>query len=73
MVDHDDIEKPADAPSLFADITALLEDAHEIATRGQNSKLQRGDYLNAADAIAKELDRMKSLLDRIKLLLPPAA
>lgn len=73
MAQSDDIERRADVPALFADITALLEDAHESATRGQNSKLEQADYLKAADAIARELDRMKSLLDNIKLLLPPAA
>lgn len=73
MAQNDDIEERADIPALFAEITALLEDAHEIAARGQNSKLERVDYLEAADAIARELDRMKSLLNRIKLLLLPSA
>ncbi|WP_440514796.1 hypothetical protein [Sphingopyxis terrae] len=31
MAQNDDIEGRADVPALFADITALLEDAHEIA------------------------------------------
>ncbi|WP_156000845.1 hypothetical protein [Sphingopyxis sp. MC1] len=45
MSDNDDIEESANIPALFAEITALLEDAHEIAVRGQKSKLARTDYL----------------------------
>lgn len=59
MADNDDIKETSNIPALFAEITALLEDAHEIAVRGQNSKLERADYLKAADAIARELDRME--------------
>lgn len=47
MVQSDDNMPQADVPALFAEITALLEDAHEIAVRGQNSKQERGRYLEA--------------------------
>ncbi len=69
---NDDIEKRADIPVLFAEITALLEDAHEIAARGQNSRLAQADYLEAANQITQSLDQMRSLIDSIKIALPPA-
>ena len=69
MAPNDYIEKPADAPALFAEITALLEDAHEIAVRGQNSKLQRTDYLETTDELNKMLDRVRSLSAATKLAL----
>jgi hypothetical protein len=61
MAPNNDIEKPADVPALFAEITALLEDAHEIAVRGQNAKLRRTDYLESTDELNKMLDRVRSL------------
>ncbi len=45
MVQNVDNIPPADVPALFAEITALLEDAHEITVLGQNSKLGRADHL----------------------------
>lgn len=69
MAPNDDIEKPADLPALFAEITALLEDAHEIAVRGQNSKLERRDYLQATDELNQMLDRVRSLSEATKLTL----
>ncbi len=49
MADNDDVEESENIPALFAEITALLEDAHEIAVQGQNSKLGRPDHLCLAD------------------------
>lgn len=61
MADNDDIAEPANIPALFAEITALLEDAHEIAVRGQNSKLERADYLKATEELREMLDQMRLL------------
>lgn len=66
MADNDDIEDPANVPALFAEITALLEDAHEIAVRGQNSKLERADYLKAVGELGKMLAEMRSLSQAIQ-------
>lgn len=66
MADNDDIEDPANVPGLFAEITALLEDAHEIAVRGQNSKLERADYLKAVGELGKMLAEMRSLSQAIQ-------
>lgn len=66
MVQNDEIERRADVPALFADITALLEDAHEIATRGQNSKLEQADYLKAVGDLGKMLDQVRLLSGAIR-------
>ena len=66
MADNDDIEDPANVPALFAEITALLEDAHEIAVQGQNSKLERADYLKAVGELGKMLAEMRSLSQAIQ-------
>ena len=66
MTHNDDIEEPGDIPALFAEITALLEDAHEIAVRGQNSKLERADYLSAVGELRKMLDQIGFLSDSIR-------
>lgn len=65
MAQNDHIREPADVPALFADITALLEDAHEIAVRGQNSKLERVDYLSEVGQLRKILDQIGFLSESI--------
>lgn len=69
MAQDDHIREPADVPALFADITALLEDAHEIAVRGQNSKLDQVDYLNATNGLNIMLDQIRSLSGAIRIAL----
>ena len=51
---------------LFAEITALLEDAHEIAVRGQNSKLERADYVKATEELREMLDQIRLLSRTIR-------
>ena len=66
MTDNDEIEEPTNIPVLFAEITALLEDAHEIAVQGQNSKLERLDYLSAVGELGKMLDLIRALSETIR-------
>lgn len=66
MADNDDIEDPANVPALFAEITALLEDAHEIAVRGQNSKLERADYLSAVGELREMLEQIGFISESIQ-------
>lgn len=66
MADHDYISEPANIPALFAEITALLEDAHEIAVRGQNSKLERADYLSTVGELRKMLDQIGFISESIR-------
>ena len=66
MAQNDNFKRPADVPALFADITALLEDAHEIAMRGQNSKLEREDYLSAVGELRKMLEQIGFLSNSIQ-------
>lgn len=69
MADNDDIEESANIPALFAEITALLEDAHEIAVRGQKSKLARTDYLSAVGELREMLDQIGSISESIRTAL----
>lgn len=69
MAPNSGIEKPTYVSALFAEITALLEDAHEIAVRGQNSKLERADYLETTDELNEMLDRVRLLSEAAKLAL----
>jgi hypothetical protein len=59
MTDNDEIEEPTNIPALFAEITALLEDAHEITVRGQNSKLERPDYLKTVGELGRVDKRLQ--------------
>lgn len=47
---------------IFADLTACLEDAHEYAVVGQNSRLPDADVVAAIDAINSLLERAQRLL-----------
>lgn len=66
MADNDDIAEPANIPALFAEITALLEDAHGISVHGQNSKLERADYLKATEELREMLDQIRLLSRTIR-------
>lgn len=66
MVQDDNNIPRADVPALFAAITALLEDAHEIAVRGQSSRLKRQRYLGAAAKLETILDRIRLNSDAIR-------
>lgn len=67
MAIDDDMKPGATIPALFAEITALLEDAHEIAARGQNSKLNRADYRAQADDLRRALDQIQTLSETVQL------
>jgi hypothetical protein len=69
MVQNDHIERSGEVPAMFAQITALIEDSHDIAARGQNSRLERKDYLEAANEIQKLLDQIQGLSKIIRLIL----
>ncbi|HWW58834.1 MAG TPA: hypothetical protein VN047_18215 [Sphingopyxis sp.] len=47
---------------IFADLTACLEDAHEHAVAGQNSRLPDADIIAVIDAINSFLERAQRLL-----------
>ncbi len=66
MAEIDDFEETVDIPARFTEITALLEDAHEIAVRGQNPKLERLDYLSAVGELGKMLDLIRALSETIR-------
>lgn len=61
MTIDDDMNPEATVPALFAEITALLEGAHEIAVQGQNSKLSRSEYHSCATELRRYLDQIQTL------------
>lgn len=61
MAIDDDMNPDATVPALFAEITALLEDAHEIAVRGQNSKLSTSEYGLCSTELRRSLDQIQTL------------
>lgn len=67
MAIDDDMSSEATVPALFAEITALLEDAHEIAVRGQNSKLSTSEYRSYAVELRRSLDQIQTLAWSIQL------
>lgn len=66
MVQNDDNIPPADVPALFAEITALLEDAHEITVLGQNSKLGRADHLDPTGELRRTLGLIQSRAETLR-------
>jgi len=66
MMQSDNNMPQADVPALFAEITALLEDAHEIAVQGQNSRLQRQGYLEATAELETILEQIRLNSDAIR-------
>lgn len=60
MAIDDDINPKATAPPLFAEITALLEDAHEIAVRGQHSKLSNAEHRLLATELRRSLNQIRT-------------
>ena len=48
---------------IFADLTGCLEDAHDHAVAGQNSKLQGPDVIAAIEVINSHLERARRLLE----------
>lgn len=66
MVQNDDNIPRTDVPALFAEITALLEDAHEISVRGQSSRLERQRYLRATAQLETILNQIRLNSDAIR-------
>lgn len=66
MVQNGDNMPQIDVPAIFAEITALLEDAHEIAVRGQSSRLERQRHLEATAELETILDQIRLNSDAIR-------
>jgi hypothetical protein len=66
MTENDENERQRDVSTLFAEITALLEDAHEIAVRGQNARLAPAARIEAVERLELMLGRMQSLTKTIR-------
>ena len=69
MAIDDDMNPGAIVPALFAEITALLEDAHEIAVRGQNSKLSGSEYRSCVIELRHFLDQIHTLTGSVLLMM----
>lgn len=66
MAIDNDKNPDAAVPALFAEITALLEDAHEIAPRGQNAKLSGADYRSCATELRRSLVQIQTLAESVQ-------
>jgi len=65
MAINDDMNPEATVPALFAEITALLEDAHEVAVRGQNSKLNNAEHRLLAIELRRSLNQIRTLSESV--------
>lgn len=66
MAEDEDIDERRDIPALFAEITALLEDAHEIAMQGQNPRLEHTAQVDAVEQLEAMVGRMQFLTRTIR-------
>jgi hypothetical protein len=66
MEENGKIDERGDISTLFAEITALLEDAHEIAVRGQNAKLERAVRIEAVERLELMLGRVQFLTTAVR-------
>ena len=67
-IDNDETPD-ATVPALFAEITALLEDAHEIAVRGQNSNLSEAEYHSCGSELRRSIDQIQTLAGSVQLMM----
>lgn len=68
MADDDEIDPAKVRSGLFALITARLEDAHEIAVKGQATKISVQDIGDLVVDLRSALDETTIHIDAIKLM-----
>lgn len=68
MINLDEIEPIKVRSALFALITARLEDAHELAVRGQRTKMDRSEVLKLLEGIVDQTNQIEILLMAIGAL-----
>lgn len=67
MTDEDNTEGRADVSAVFAELTALFEDAAALAAEGQGASKAR----SAGDRLARQLRRMIEASDRVLRRIEP--
>jgi len=68
MINLDEIDPRKARSGLFALVTARLEDAHELAVRGQNPKLGQNETLSLLEEIADQTNQIEVLLMAIRTI-----
>lgn len=68
MVDDSEIDPSKVCSGLFALITARLEDAHEMAVKGQATKVGSQDMGDLVADLRSMLDEVKVQIDAIELM-----
>ena len=68
MADDDEIDPTKVRSGLFALITARLEDAHEIAVKGQAAKISGQDVGGLVVDLRSVLDEITIQIDAIELM-----
>ncbi|WP_461457489.1 hypothetical protein [Parasphingorhabdus sp.] len=62
MINLDEIDRHEVRSGLFALITARLEDAHELAVRGQNGELEQNESMTLLEALVDQVSQTEILL-----------
>lgn len=65
MVDIDQIDPQKARSGLFALVTARLEDAHELAVRGQRREIDQAEVLKLLDDLIDQTNQIEILLKAI--------
>ena len=68
MADDDEIDPIRVRSGLFALVTARLEDAHEIAVKGQATNVGNADVSELAIELRSMFDEISVQLDAIELM-----
>ncbi len=62
MINLDEIDPTKVRSGLFALVTALLEDAHELAVHGQRSKIDHSEVMKLLDDLVDQTNQIEILL-----------
>lgn len=62
MVNLDEINPQKARSSLFALITARLEDAHEVAVRGQHPEIDQADMAQLLEELVDQINQIEIMI-----------
>ena len=65
MINLDEIDPRMARSGLFALMTARLEDAHELAVRGQSREINQPDVVKLLDGLVDQTNQIEILLTAI--------
>lgn len=62
MVNLDETDPQKARTGLFALITARLEDAHEVAVRGQRPEIDHGDIVDLLEELVDQISQIEIMI-----------